>query len=164
MCCFIYWSRAVRSAREVLATTNAHAQTFVQCTFNGLQKCQQCAVNEIKGDVSCRHTATSLLSPIHIQGIYEQIRQHRPSTERNSDFHKSTITHSPAVSCVVSETLSFPIISVLTLIVMLLPALYIHMWGWQLKCQHEIHRTILLLQLAFWNLTSWLVGRIAQSV
>jgi len=92
-------------------------QTIVQCAFNGLQKCQQCAVNKIEGDVSGRHRATFLLCSIHIQGIYEEKRQHRPPTERNSDFHKNTIRHSPAVSCVVSETISVSIIRVFILLV-----------------------------------------------
>jgi hypothetical protein len=86
-------------------------------------------VIKIKGDVSGRYRATFLLSEIYIQRIYEQKRQHIPSTERNSNFHKNRIWHCRAVSSVVSGTISFSVIRVLILLVMLLPALYLHTWG-----------------------------------
>ena len=59
----------------------------------------------------------------------EQKCQHSPSTERSSDFHKNAIRHYPAVSHVVSETVSFSITIVLILLVMRLPPFYMHMWG-----------------------------------
>jgi hypothetical protein len=86
-------------------------------------------VIKIKGDVSGRYMATLLLSEIYIQRIYEQKRQHRPSTERYSNFHKNKIGHCWAVSFVVSGNISFSVIGVLIILVMLLPALYLHMWG-----------------------------------